>query len=398
MIRNKKEEDYYFHERFGMVPNGWEVKKLGECFDFFPTSSYSREKLTDTGECLYVHYGDIHLRFQEFIDFENEQLPFVTKEMATRFTKLKDGDLIIADASEDYDGVGKAIEVVNLGNQEAIAGLHTLHLRAKDHCFVNGFKGYVLNNEKVRLDILRSATGIKVYSISKGGLKKILLPKPPKPEQEAISSILSKVDKAIKATQSSLKALEKLKLGLTQNLLSGKLKPDGSWRNNDEFYNDEKLGLVPIGWISDRIKNVTNRVTDGEHLSPEFQETGAYILSAEDIKDDGVSFEKATFVRPQDCKKFRNRCNPEFGDVLIVSRGASIGRTCKVNTTVEFCLMGSVILIKPDNEKLHGGFLAQYFKSYQAWIGLQRLSGTTAQQAIYLTHIKKGKNNLSPKY
>ena len=80
-----------------------------------------------------------------------------------------------------------------------------------------------------------------------------------------------------------------------------------------------------------------------------------------------------------------------MGDVLIVSRGASIGRTCKVNIDVEFCLMGSVILIKPDNEKLNGGFLSQYFKSYLAWLELQKLSGTTAQQAIYLTHIKKVK-------
>jgi len=391
MNNYRTEDEFYTHEKFGKVPNGWQVKTLGECFDFFPTSSYSREKLTDTGECLYVHYGDIHTKFHEFIDFEKEQLPFVTKEMAARFTKLKEGDLIIADASEDYNGVGKAVEVKNLGDKEAITGLHTLHLRTKDECFVNGFKGYILNNEKVRLNILRSATGIKVYSVSKVGLKRILLPKPPKPEQEAIASILSKVDEAIKATNSTIKVAEKLKRGYMQSLLSGKLKPDGSWRKADEFYKDEKFGNVPVGWIYDRIKNVTNRVTDGEHLSPEFQDDGSYILSAEDIKDYGVSFEKATFVKPQDCKKFRNRCDPEFGDVLIVSRGASIGRTCKVNTSVEFCLMGSVILIKPNNEKLHGGFLAQYFKSYQAWVGLQRLSGTTAQQAIYLTHIKKVK-------
>jgi len=54
-------------------------------------------------------------------------------------------------------------------------------------------------------------------------------------------------------------------------------------------------------------------------------------------------------------------------------------------------MMGSVILIKPNNSVLYGGFLAQFFKSYSAWVELQRLSGTTAQQAIYLTHIKKVK-------
>lgn len=210
-----------------------------------------------------------------------------------------------------------------------------------------------------------------------------------KPEQTAIATILSKVDEAIEATQNSIKAAEKLKKALMQNLLSGKLKPDGTWRTDDEFYVDEKFGKVPEGWIYDKVKNLTNRVTDGEHLSPDFQDSGSYLLSAEDILDDGVSFSKAKFVKLNDCKKFRKRCDPELGDVLIVSRGAGIGRTCKVSTSIEFCLMGSVILIKPNNEILHGGFLAQYFKSYQAWVELQKLSGTTAQQAIYLTHIKK---------
>jgi len=53
--------------------------------------------------------------------------------------------------------------------------------------------------------------------------------------------------------------------------------------------------------------------------------------------------------------------------------------------------LGSVILIKPKDEILHGGYLSQYFKSYSAWVELQKLSGTTAQQAIYLTHINKVK-------
>jgi len=33
-----------------------------------------------------------------------------------------------------------------------------------------------------------------------------------------------------------------------QNLLTGKMKPDGTWRNEDEFYMDDKFGKVPVGW------------------------------------------------------------------------------------------------------------------------------------------------------
>lgn len=382
---------FYTHEKFGSVPNGWEVAKLGDCFDFFPTASYSRALLSENDDCGYIHYGDIHTRFDRFIDANTDTLPFISKDMAKKYTPIADGDLIISDASEDYEGVGKSVEVINVGEKVIISGLHTLHLRVKNNDFITGLKGYILNQEKVRNSILRIATGIKVYSVSKTELKKVLLPKPPKDEQIQITNILSLVDSAIKATEDSIKAAEKLKKGLMQKLLTGKLKHDGTLRKEEDFYKDEKFGNLPKGWVYDRVKNLTLKVTDGEHLSPEFQNTGSYLLSAEDVFDNGISFEKAKYVRPLDCKKFRKRCDPEYGDVLIVSRGASIGRSCKVDTHKEFCLMGSVILIKPNNDVLHGGFLAQYFKSYKAWVELQKLSGTTAQQAIYLTHIKKVK-------
>jgi type I restriction enzyme, S subunit len=254
MLSYRNEDEFYIDEKFGKVPKGWVVKKLSECFEFFPTASYPRENLSELGDCYYIHYGDIHTKFEGFIDFKKEKLPFISEKMASRFTKIEEGDLIIADASEDYDGVGKAVEILNIGNKKAISGLHTLHLRAQNDNFVNGFKGYVLNNENVRLKILRSATGIKVYSVSKSGLKGVLIPIPPKIEQRRIAAILAKVDQAISATKNSIAKAERVKKALVQNLLTGKLKANGVWRNEDEFYKDERFGSVPQGWKYDKLE------------------------------------------------------------------------------------------------------------------------------------------------
>ena len=69
-----------------------------------------------------------------------------------------------------------------------------------------------------------------------------------KQEQRRIAAILSKVDEAIAKKQASIAAAQKLKRGLMQNLLTGKLKPDGTWRCDDEFDIDPKFGRVPKGW------------------------------------------------------------------------------------------------------------------------------------------------------
>ena len=275
---------FYKHEKFGIVPTGWNVVRLGDYFDFFPTASYSRSLLTETGECLYIHYGDLHTKFERFIDAVKDELPFIPKEMAKKYTPVAEGDLIISDASEDYEGVGKAVEVINVGEKTIISGLHTLHLRAKNNEFINGFKGYILNEARVRNGILRIATGIKVYSVSKTELRKIYLPKPPVEEQQAIATILSKVDEAIKTTENSIKAAEKLKRSLMQNLLTGKLKTDGTWRREDEFYKDEKFGNVPIGWQVKKVKEVSNcldskrkpiKAEDRKEIAGEYRYYGA---------------------------------------------------------------------------------------------------------------------------
>lgn len=261
MSNNQKSTSkFYDHEKLGCIPVDWDAVRLGKDFDFFPTATYSRSQLSDSESCLYIHYGDIHTRFERFIDIEKDYLPSISFEMAKKYTPIVEGDLIISDASEDYEGVGKAVEIVNVSNKKIIAGLHTLHLRVKNDEFIKGFKGYILNQEKVRNSILRIATGIKVYSISKSQLKKIFLPKPPKKEQIEITKILTLVDESITATQNSINKAERLKKSLMQNLLTGKLKPDGTWRKEDEFYKDEKFGYVPKGWKIKKIRELTKNL------------------------------------------------------------------------------------------------------------------------------------------
>lgn len=115
-----------------------------------------------------------------------------------------------------------------------------------------------------------------------------------KPEQIAIATILSKVDEAIEATQSSIKAAEKLKKALMQNLLAGKLKPDGTWRTEDEFYVDVKFGKVPKGWVVKKLKDVC---VGGGHYGAnasaiDFEEGNPRYIRITDIDDYGNLIEE----------------------------------------------------------------------------------------------------------
>lgn len=113
-------------------------------------------------------------------------------------------------------------------------------------------------------------------------------------EQASIANILSSVDEAIESVKKSIEAAEKLKKSLMQNLLTGRMKPDGTFRTEEEFYEDEKFGKVPIGWEVNRFKEFAvlqrgNDLTDNDVVQ------GDYPV----VKSNGVSiYHNKYFVEP----------------------------------------------------------------------------------------------------
>jgi len=144
---------------------------------------------------------------------------------------------------------------------------------------------------------------------------------------------------------------------------------------------------LPNDWKFYNMESITFKITDGEHFRPKTQESGIPFLSAKDIRENGPRFENCLFVNEKDAEKFRKRCNPENNDILMVSRGATIGRVCINNTKEKFCLLGSVILMKL-KPKINPEYVLSCLKTNPIQKKLLELSGSSAQQAIYLTHLR----------
>ncbi|MGB3205785.1 MAG: restriction endonuclease subunit S [Crinalium sp.] len=212
---------------------------------------------------------------------------------------------------------------------------------------------------------------------------KYKIPLPHLSEQKKIVEILNSVDEAIASTQAVIDQTRKVKQGLLQQLLTRGI---GHTR-----FKESAIGKIPETWEVVSCEQVCTKITDGEHLTPKFIEEGQPLISAKDIGEFGVDFSDPKYVSEADFVKMQQRCNPESGDVLIVSRGATIGRTGLNVTSRKFALMGSVILAKPDINKITGEYLSYSFQSPQVQTEMLKLSGSSAQQAIYLKDIKHHK-------
>jgi len=211
--------------RFDGFDGEWKSVKVGDAFDFIKTYSNPRSDLSDIGDIEYLHYGDIHTKYKYHLDLEQNTLPKISiDKFKSNIEYVQDGDLLMADASEDYADIGKSAEVLNIKNKKVVSGLHTHLLRDNNTNFANGYKGLIFYNQYVSKEVKKIATGISVLGISKTNLSKLQIPLPPLPEQEKIAEFLTLSEQKIKLLKIELAELKEQKKALMQKLLTGEVR------------------------------------------------------------------------------------------------------------------------------------------------------------------------------
>ena len=148
----------------------------------------------------------------------------ISMEKVTGIPFVEDGDIVMADASEDYNGIGKSMEIRGVGNRKVVAGLHTFLLRGDSRFLANGFKGYIQFMPAVRTALVQLATGISVYGVSKNNVRGIEIALPKLGEQVSIATVLSAMDTEIAALESRREKTCGLKEGMMQELLTGRIR------------------------------------------------------------------------------------------------------------------------------------------------------------------------------
>lgn len=227
---------------------GWNKETIGNLYVFKSTNSFSRDALSYTdGFIKNIHYGDIHTKFSTLFDITKEDVPYINSNIDIDKFKsdcfCQASDVVFADASEDLDGIGKCIEIINLNNEHVLSGLHTILARQQGRNFVTGFAGYLFKSDGIKTQIHKESQGAKVLGISSKRLSNIILVFPKdKIEQTKITSCLRSLDDLINAVVDKIEVLNEHKKGLMEQLFpaEGKTTPShrfpefqntGEWKN-----------------------------------------------------------------------------------------------------------------------------------------------------------------------
>lgn len=217
------DQEIRFKDDDGKEFPDWDTTKFGLLYSFKSTNSYSRDNLNyESGKVKNIHYGDIHTKFKPLLDTANEFIPYINNEVD--ISKIpsenycKEGDLIIADASEDYNDIGKAIEVYNLNNEKVVAGLHTILAKPDLSRIALGFGAYLMKAEYIHFQIRVISQGTKVLGLSSNRLSEVSVKLPCVNEQTKIANFLTAIDEKISLCNTQINKTEQYKKGLLQQM------------------------------------------------------------------------------------------------------------------------------------------------------------------------------------
>lgn len=222
----------YIDTSIGLIPSDWEVKKISDATTYVDYRGKTPQK-TEEGILLLtarnIKFGYIDYNISnEFISPEDYSVV-----MSRGLPEI--GDILIT--TEAPMGNVAQINRLNIALAQRV-----IKFRAKSNIITNDYLKYYFLSEKFQKLLDEKSTGGTAKGIKGSTLHKMILIVPPLPEQQKIATILSTWDNAIDHCKNFIENLKLRNKGLTQKLITGKIRVNG--------FEETKWSLVPIKKIA----------------------------------------------------------------------------------------------------------------------------------------------------
>ncbi len=225
----------YKQTELGIIPEDWEIVRLGDIGNFSKGAGISREDV-QTGNIPAIRYGEIYTTHNYCIQIFYSYIDTVVAQHAKM---LSYGDILFACSGETKEDIGKSVAYVN--DIIAYAGGDIIVLSPDQSCYDSRFMGYATNAAYVVSQKSAKGQGDAVVHISKDSLAEIMLYVPQnKDEQQAIAEALSDIDGLIATLDKKIAKKRLIKQGAMQQLLTGKKRLPGF----SDPWVEKKLGEI----------------------------------------------------------------------------------------------------------------------------------------------------------
>jgi len=349
------------------LPEGWKWVKLGEVIEEIKERNLSNEQLP----LLTSSRKGIYLQDEYFNRI-------VASENLSNYKVIRKGQFTYRSMSDDETFVFNRLENIELG---LVSPAYYIFQVIKG-CSGSFLKYFINNSVEVKKQIYKYVEGTTRTALRFNQLKNFIVPLPPLPEQRKIAQILETVDNAIEKAEKIIEKYKRIKQGLMQDLLTKGIDEKGNIRSEKTHkFKDSPLGRIPEEWEVVRLEEISNKIIDGTHYTPQYTDDGIPFLRIVDLQSQSINLDSVIRISQQEHKILSKRCLPEYGDILL-SKNGTVGISKVVNWTWEFSIFVSICLIKPKHERVVNIFLKYFLDS--EWIKKQILKRTKQLSVINL--------------
>lgn len=190
-------------------------------------------------------------------------------------------------------------------------------------------------------DAMSQISGKKVTAtisnLSLGQIKELEIPLPPLEEQKRIAAILDKADAIRRKRQQAIK--------LADDFLRSVFL---------EMFGDPVTN--PKGWERCKFEDLTDMVTYGLTVRPEYIDDGIPLISAKEIRSGTINLEICSRISEADLDALSSKARPNYGDILF-SKTGSIGHCALVDTVEPFAITQNAARVVPNSKRCVSHFL-----------------------------------------
>ncbi len=207
----------------GLIPEHWELRRLGTIGRFTKGGNISREELTTSHasdmDVSAILYGDIYTKY----NFVAERIiNKVSPKSALKSVKLSKGDLLFTGSGETKEDIGKC--VIFNSDEITYAGGDVIIFKQK--VFDGHFICFSLNSNMAKFQKCNSAKGEIIVHTYGSKLRDVVMPFPPSNEEQGqivkfINEARRKIDLAISKAQQEISSIKEYREALITDLVTG---------------------------------------------------------------------------------------------------------------------------------------------------------------------------------
>ncbi|WP_159036405.1 restriction endonuclease subunit S [Clostridium tetani] len=360
-------------EWIGEIPEDWEIRKLGNISKLYTGNSIKdNEKdnyISPINAIPYIATKDVG--FDNKIDYDNGM--YIKKDDGKFKRAYRGNTLVCIEGGSAGRKIAKIeSEEVCFGNKlccinSNVISNNYLYYYSLSPNFINGFQSRI--------------TGL-IPGVTLLEMAQIEIVVPSKHKQKAIANFLDKktqeIDNIISKTKKAIEEYKRYKQSLITETITKGLDKNVQMKDSEI----EWIGKIPEHWDATKLKNVTSKLTDGAHISPDTNEGKYYFVSTVDINNGMIDFNNALKTSKESYEYMvRTGCKPNIED-LLMSKDGTIGKMALVREENNFVVASSLLIISSNTNSIIE-YIYYYLmskvgenqiESYHKGSGLRRIS------------------------